>query len=105
MKRTAVLIMLCLFLIGFIYTIAAAAEKVAVAPQQVNPKEIKMDLNYDGIVDHTEVYDAEGAVTRVESDVNADGKMDEWVYYENGKPVKAEKDSNKDGVPDTWIKY
>jgi len=104
MKRTAVLIISCLLLVGFTCAIVVAAEETA-APQQVKPKEIKIDRNYDGIAERTEVYDAKGAVTRIESDVNADGKIDEWVYYENGVPVKGEKDLNADGKPDTTLIY
>ena len=40
-----------------------------------------------------------------ETDTTGDGKINDRVYYENGKPVKAEKDTNKDGNPDTYITY
>jgi len=97
------LAMFCLILTGFICAIAMAAD--GANAQQVKPKEIKIDRNYDGIIDRTEFYDAKGIISKVESDSNADGKADEWVYYENGAAVKGEKDINNDGKPDTALIY
>jgi len=103
MKKAMFLAVLCLFLAGFLSVSVLAAE--VASQQQVKPKEIKIDRNYDGIIDRTEFYDAKGAVVKVESDINADGKVDEWVYYENGAAIKGEKDINNDGKPDTTLIY
>jgi len=104
MNRTAVLVIVCLFLIGFTCAIVVAAEEPA-APQQVKAKEIRIDRNYDGVADRVEIYDTKGVIARIESDVNSDGKIDEWVYYENNVPVKGEKDLNADGKADTTLIY
>jgi len=108
MKRSAILIMV-LVLAGFTSAFAAQQEKAQtkppVAQQQVKPREVKMDRNYDGVIDRTEVYDPKGIIIRVETDTNGDQKIDEWVYYEAGVPVKGEKDINADGKPDTVIVY
>ena len=86
----------------------AAPEKPTVKAseaRQIRPKEVKIDRNYDGVIDRIEVYDTKGLITRVEADVNGDGKIDETVHYENGIPVKGEKDANGDGKPETILVY
>jgi hypothetical protein len=108
MKKLMFLIMTGLLLAGYTAALAEqqAAQKTETAKvSQVKPKEIKVDRNYDGVVDRIEIYDDKGAIIRVESDTNADGKIDEWVYYEGGAPVKGEKDLNGDGNPDTTLIY
>lgn len=75
------------------------------AKQQFKPKEIKIDRNYDGIVERTEIYDDKGLVQRVEVDSDADGKINEWIYYERGVAVKGGKDLNKDGKADITMIY
>jgi antitoxin component YwqK of YwqJK toxin-antitoxin module len=102
------LIMAGLLLTGYTAALAEqqASQKAGSAKvSQVKPKEIKVDRNYDGLVDRLEIYDAQGVITRAESDINGDGKIDEWVYYEEGAPVKGEKDINGDGEPDTTLAY
>ena len=69
------------------------------------PKKAEADRNFDGKPDRTEYYDKDGNVTRIETDTNYDGKIDEWVEYKNGVVSKAEKDANGDGKPDTWLEY
>jgi len=106
MKRVVLVAMLVLA--GFTLAFAAQEPKATAkgAPQQqVKPKEVKIDRNYDGVIDRIESYDAKGVITRIETDTNGDGKMDEWVYYEEGVPVKGEKDLNADGKPDTVLIY
>ncbi len=109
MKRLMFLVMAGLLLAGYTMALAeqAASPKTQTTAKasQVKPKEIKMDRNYDGVVDRIEIYDLKGVITRVESDTNGDGKIDEWVYYEEGIPVKGEKDINGDGKPDTTLYY
>ena len=95
----------------FSVNVLAAEQPVAAKPQQpqqqqqFKPKEIKIDRNYDGIVERTEVYDDKGLVQRVEVDSDADGKVNEWVYYERGIAVKGGKDLNKDGKADVTMYY
>lgn len=73
--------------------------------QQVMPKKISVDTNYDGKPDRTEYYDEKGAIIKAEVDSNGDGSIEETIIYEKGKPVKGVKDSNKDGKPDVWIDF
>jgi antitoxin component YwqK of YwqJK toxin-antitoxin module len=112
MKRLAALAVLALFLVGFItYTFAASQyqepQKATdnIEGQQLKPKEIKMDRNHDGKVDHIEIYDAKGIISKIENDTKGDGKIDEWVYYENEIPVKAERDLTGSGKPNMTLFY
>ena len=107
------LMVLCLGIValGFVGTDSALAKKkaeISQPPRQLlnlKAKEIKIDRNHDGVVDRVEIYDAKGVIIRVEADTNGDGKMDEWVFYKNGKATKGEKDTKKDGKPDTFLTY
>ena len=110
--RTVCFLALCLGLVVLFNVNAIAAPKAsakdqsAVAKQQqFKPKGVKIDRNYDGVVDRTEFYDDQGVIQRVEADSDADGKIDEWVAYEKGVATKGEKDLNKDGKPDTAMIY
>jgi len=110
MKRVVFLIMLGLLLGGFTAVFAAqepAATKVppAKGTQQVKPREVKIDRNNDGKVDHIEIYDAKGMIVRVENDTTGNGKINEWIYYENGIPVKAERDLTGSGKPNMTLFY
>ena len=106
MKRLRFLVM-CLGLVVFFNINVWAAPQPAgpAKQQQFKPKEIKIDRNYDGVAERTEIYDEKGLVQRVEADSNNDGKIDEWVYYEKGVAVKGEKDLNKDAKADTAMIY
>ncbi len=75
------------------------------APKQIVPKKVQMDTNYDGKVDRIEIYDDEGHISRVESDTNNDGIIDEWITFDKGSPVKKEKDTNGDGKADVFVEY
>ena len=103
MKKLVVMCM-CVSVISFA-GITSAAEAKTPEVRKFKPKEIKMDRNYDGLVDRVEAYDEKGIIIRSETDTNGDGKINEWVHYKKGIPVKAEKDTNKDGKPDNWIVY
>jgi hypothetical protein len=80
-------------------------KNAAGARQQVIPKVIKSDRNYDGKIDRIETYDDKGAIQKVEMDTTGDGKMNEWMFYEGGIPNKVERDLNKDGKADTFLTY
>jgi len=73
--------------------------------QQVVPRKVSVDTNYNGKPDRIEYYDEKGLVVKVESDPDEDGIVDETIFYEKGKPVKGSKDVNKDGKPDVWIDF
>ena len=72
---------------------------------KVYPEKLEADKNFDGIPDYAEHY-KNGKLELREADVDFDGKMDEWTYFnEAGKPIKTGRDTNKDGKPDVWIYY
>lgn len=86
----------------------------------------EVDLNWDGRVDMTTLYNEreekvreaidqdfdekvdvvlfyEKAVNvRTERDTNGDGRMDQWLFYERGKLARKERDTNSDGRADNW---
>lgn len=88
-----------------------------------------VDLDFDGQIDRTTYFDAGGNTTRVESDFDRDGlldeiavflggelrekhrattlrgKLDTWDFYEGGTLVRSERDQNGDGVIDQWWDY
>ena len=110
MKRLALLFVflaaIALIMVDAQAVLAQQAQgKAPAAGGQVKPKTVKVDRNGDGVPDRTEVYADNGDIQRVESDTNDDGKIDEWIYYEERVPVKAQKDTNADGKPDTTIYY
>ncbi len=80
-------------------TVPAADKK------SLKPKEVQIDSNFDGSIDRTEVYDADGKLIRAEADSNADGKIDEWVELKNGVRTAAKRDMNGDGKPDVFLTY
>ncbi|MFH1790385.1 MAG: hypothetical protein ABH885_00145 [Candidatus Omnitrophota bacterium] len=84
---------------------AANACAAPVQQKNVTPKKIEVDTNYDGKVDRTEYYSDVGMIERVETDINGDGRPNEWLYYEEGKVVRQEQDTNDDGEPDVWVQY
>jgi hypothetical protein len=56
-------------------------------------------------IDRWELYDAAGALTRIEEDTNHDGRPDKWERYETGALATAEFDQNGDGRPDRRLTY
>ena len=53
----------------------------------------------------TPVYDAAGAIRRIDYDVDRDGRIDMRAYLFNGRTVRIEADGNRDGVIDRWEYY
>ena len=90
-----------LVLLIFIFAFSLIVE----AEEQLKPRKVEVDSNYDGTIDRVEYYSVNGEISRVESDTDLNGIYDEWIYYKSGKVEKAEKDTNGDGKPDTWIEY
>lgn len=89
-----------------IFALSALAQEANQANQTpVVPKKVEVDRNYDGTPDRFEYYNPDGTISRIETDIDFNGKTDEWVYYKNGVVEKAEKDTNGDGKADTWMRY
>jgi antitoxin component YwqK of YwqJK toxin-antitoxin module len=66
----------------------------------------QVDLNHDGRVDIVSYFDDTGTRTNLEEfDVDLDGRIDETVYYANGKKIRSEFDTNYDGKSDVWNFY
>jgi hypothetical protein len=107
MKKTAVLIVLAMVGLTFccsLYAVdAAKAEKAHQA--QISPKKVSIDTIGDGKPHRWEYYDGEGNVTKVESDNDGNGVIDETVIYEKGRPVKSWKDTKGTGKTDVWVEY
>ena len=100
MKKT-----FCLLLaLAFVF-LAYGKEAISQEKTKVAPKKVQVDANYDGKIDRTEIYNAQGEIQQTEADTNADGKIDEWVNYKAGKPVRSERDTNADGKPDVWVDF
>lgn len=60
-----------------------------------------LDLDYDGKVDATYFFE-KGVNTRRERDVDGDGRADSFIFYERGALVRKERDTNSDGKVDYW---
>ncbi|MFP2906336.1 hypothetical protein ACLESD_14980 [Pyxidicoccus sp. 3LFB2] len=66
-----------------------------------DPTRETLDLDYDGKVDATYFFE-KGVNTRRERDVNGDGRADSFTFYEGGALVRKERDTNTDGKVDYW---
>lgn len=90
-----------------ILVVASSFAEGEVAPKAVSPtpKVVASDINHDGKPDQWQYYDDKGQLIRTEADTNNDGKVDEIGYFSNGKVAKVEKDSDYDGEMDRWIDY
>jgi len=53
----------------------------------------------------TAVYDADGAIKRIDYDTDRDGRIDMRAYLVRGRTVRIEADGNGDGVVDRWEYY
>jgi hypothetical protein len=51
------------------------------------------------------VYDAGGAIRRIDYDTDRDGRIDMRAYLLSGRTVRIEVDGNGDGVVDRWEYY
>ncbi|MFC1666880.1 hypothetical protein ACFL0P_03315 [Candidatus Omnitrophota bacterium] len=98
---------LCILIVHFISfnSVRAQEQTTTLEKEQFKPREIKVDKNYDGVVDKVEVYNEEGIIVRLEVDRTGDGKMNEKVYYKNGDPARAERDIDGDGKTDVFLTY
>jgi hypothetical protein len=70
-----------------------------------NVKEKRSDTNGDGRYDEYVYYEG-GKPARAEQDSDHDGRLDtKLVFGADGKPVSQERDANGDGKPDQWIEF
>ena len=53
----------------------------------------------------TAVYDAGGAIRRIDYDTDRDGLIDMRAYLVDGRTVRIEADGNGDGIVDRWEYY
>jgi hypothetical protein len=61
-----------------------------------------LDLNFDGVVDVWVYYDANGQVRRRETDFDRDGRIDEIETRQAGQIVSRERATTLAGKLDTW---
>ena len=65
---------------------------------------IEIDMNFDGRVDITRFFEADGTtVLREEHDYDFDGRLDEIAYYAGGVIRRKELDTTFDHRVDTWM--
>lgn len=64
-----------------------------------------LDLNFDGVVDAWVYYDAQGKVSRRENDYDRDGNTDEIILYLGGVTVEKRRATAMVGRIDTWHFY
>jgi len=63
----------------------------------------KTDNNNDGKFDFEEHHDENGYKIKEITDVNKDGKYDDYYFYENNRLNREELDTNFDGKIDQWV--
>lgn len=66
--------------------------------------EIVVDRNHDGKPDYWRL-EQEGVPVREWGDLNLDGRVDNWVWYVDGRKQWVVMDKNDDGLPDAWFYY
>ena len=64
---------------------------------------IEIDRDYNGIADYAVVYDRDANLIEERLDFNNDGEMDDFYYYSNSVLQRREIDSNYDGKIDIWV--
>jgi len=64
-----------------------------------------LDLNLDGAIDAYVYYDEGGRERRREFDFDRDGRVDEIVTLRDGSPILKERETNFDNQLDTWDYY
>jgi hypothetical protein len=63
----------------------------------------EVDLNFDHRADATRLFDDQARLTLEQLDLDFDGRIDQQVFYEAGKPMRKELDTNFDRMTDTWL--
>lgn len=63
----------------------------------------EIDLNFDGRMDLFRYYDSKGIPKQEEIDLDKDGRIDIVTYFDNsGKEIRQEFDTNYDNKTDVW---
>lgn len=96
-------LVLCLLAAGLVAVVAAPESPPAGILSKSSVPRVEMDLNEDGKIDFVRVYNARGLLDHDEYDYNLDGRMDDFLYYENAVPVREEIDSDYNGKIDIWV--
>ncbi|MFB3108314.1 MAG: hypothetical protein ACE1ZE_02970, partial [Candidatus Binatia bacterium] len=69
---------------------------------------VERDEKGEGQPNYRALY-TNGRLAKVEKDLNQDGKMDLWIYYDTDQDsevmVKEERDLNSNGGVDVWSYY
>jgi antitoxin component YwqK of YwqJK toxin-antitoxin module len=65
----------------------------------------EIDLNNDGKIDVWRYYDEKGELVKERLDLDFDGLIDCTIYYKSGVVEHKEYDTNFDGKPDLWKYY
>ena len=65
----------------------------------------EMDRNGDGRYDVARHYNAKGEPTYEETDSDHDGRVDTWIYFQNGKVGEKQRDTNLDGEADETVNF
>jgi len=65
----------------------------------------EVDVNFDGRVDVWQYFDDKGRIGKDEMDLNFDSRIDVVTYYEKGKVVRREVNAEFDGPPDLFKYY
>ena len=63
----------------------------------------EIDMNLDGRIDVTRLFDDNGQMVMEQHDFDFDGRLDQQVFYEAGAMIRKEVDTNFDKLVDTWI--
>ncbi len=85
-----------------------ATDGPAGALPEVEPAQIlRQDISGDGVEDTVLVYvDENGRPSYTEADTDADGRVDMWGWFEDGKEIgEVAYDRDGDGRPDEWERY
>lgn len=82
---------------------SADAKNTKPAARKLVRKEL--DLNHDGIIDMTRIFDDAGAIQEESADLDFDGKPDETAFFAAGVLIRKELDVNYDGKIDIYKHY
>ena len=72
-------------------------------PEEYSEPWILVDMNEDGVIDHTLLLDDQGDRVEEAMDFNKDGFMDVFYFYKKGALKYQHIDTNYDQKIDVWI--
>lgn len=64
---------------------------------------VEIDMNFDGRIDVTRLFDGSGKIELEQHDFDFDGRLDQQAFYAEGKMVRKELDTDFDNMIDTWL--